>query len=109
VYGVHPVLPFDLVQATFMVEGFRSNMTSEELLALRIRQLEKHPEDLARAADTLKKAQFKLKEQFERKFSLWLQKGHYKPGELVLVHNTIIEKELNCKTKPRYLGPFSVV
>jgi hypothetical protein len=31
-------------------------MTSEELLALRIRQLEKCPEDLARAAETLKKA-----------------------------------------------------
>jgi hypothetical protein len=25
VHGVHPVLPFDLVQATFMMEGFRSN------------------------------------------------------------------------------------
>lgn len=109
VHGVHPVLPFDLAQATFMVEGFQSNMTSEELLALRIQQLEKRPEDLARAAETLKKARFKSKEQFEKRFSLRLQRGHYKPGELVLIRNTRIEKELNRKTKPRYLGPYSVV
>jgi hypothetical protein len=28
--------------------------------------------------------------------------------DLVLVHNTRIEKELNRKTKPQYLGPFVV-
>jgi transposase InsO family protein len=108
-HGVHPVLPFDLAEATFMVEGFRGDLTSEELLALRIQQLEKRPEDLARAAETLRKARFRSKEQFEKRFSLRLQKGHYKPGELVLIRNTRIEKELNRKTKPRYLGPFAVV
>ena len=32
----------------------------------------------------------------------------YVPGDLVLVHNSRVEKELNRKTKPRYLGPFQV-
>lgn len=63
---------------------------------------------MARAAETLRKARFRSKEQFEKRFSLRLQKGHYKPGELVLIRNTRIEKELNRKTKPRYLGPFAV-
>jgi len=35
--------------------------------------------------------------------------GSYAPGDLVLVENTAIEKELNRKTKPRYLGPHKVV
>ena len=33
----------------------------------------------------------------------------YPPGTLVLIRNTFIEKELNRKAKPRYLGPYKVV
>ena len=40
-YGVEPVLPLDLFEATFLVQGFTDNMSTEDLLALRIRQLEK--------------------------------------------------------------------
>ncbi|KAG2045892.1 hypothetical protein BDR06DRAFT_900062 [Suillus hirtellus] len=108
VHGVHPVLPFDLAEATFMVDGFKSGMTSADLLALRIRQLERHPEDLEQAAETLKKARFKSKEQFEKRYSKRLRREAYQPGDLVLVRNTRIEKELNRKTKPRYLGPYKV-
>lgn len=107
-HGVHPVLPFDLTEASFMTEGFRSGMSSSELLALRIRQLERHPEDIHKAAETLKKARVRSKAQFERRFHRKLQRFLYQPGELVLVRNTMIEKELNRKTKPRYLGPFEV-
>jgi hypothetical protein len=32
----------------------------------------------------------------------------YHSGDLVLVRNTAIEKELNRKTKPRYLEPYEV-
>ena len=35
-HGLDPVLPFDLFEATYLVEGFYSDMTSEELLSLRI-------------------------------------------------------------------------
>ncbi|PBK61975.1 hypothetical protein ARMSODRAFT_849402, partial [Armillaria solidipes] len=38
-HGVEPLLPMDLIEATFMVEGFQSGISTEELLALRIRQL----------------------------------------------------------------------
>jgi hypothetical protein len=37
-----------------------------------------------------------------------MRKEAYQPGDLVLVCNTRIEKELNRKTKSRYLGPFVV-
>ena len=38
-HGVDPVLPFDLSEASFLVDGFTKNMATEDLLALRIRQL----------------------------------------------------------------------
>ena len=107
-HGVHPVLPFDLAEASFMINGFTTNMSSSDLLALRIRQLERHPADILQAAQTLKAARFRSKAQFEKRFHRKLKRSLYQPGDLVLVRNTAVEKELNKKTKPRYLGPFEV-
>ena len=45
-HGVHLVLPFDLADATFLVDGFTSGLSSTDLLVLRMRQLERRKEDL---------------------------------------------------------------
>ena len=108
-HGVHPVLPMDLREATFMVEGFRQNMSHSDLLTLRIRQLERRVEDIARAAKVLEQTRLHSKYQFEARFAHRLKQDSYKPGDLVLVRNTAIEKEMNRKSKPRYLGPFEIV
>ena len=108
-YGVDPVLPFDLVESTFLVEGFKRNLSTSTLLALRIRQLERHPEDIAKAIEILTHARIKSKQQFEKRFETRLIKGPHSPGDLVLIRNSAIEKELNRKTKPRYLGPYQVI
>jgi transposase InsO family protein len=108
-YGVEPVLPFDLTESTFLVEGFKRNLPTSELLALRALQLERREKDLDKAAETLKKARLQSKERFEKRFETRLVTGSYSPGELVLIRNSTIEKELNRKTKPRYLGPYEVI
>lgn len=108
-YGQHPLLGFDLREMTFMVEGYRSNMPAAELLALRIRHLERRPEDIARAAAALQKTRLASKEQFERRFAHRMQKENFQPGELVLVRNNAIEQEHSRKHKPRYLGPYEIV
>jgi hypothetical protein len=93
-----------------MVEGFQSGLSTSELLALRIRQLERHPKDINKAASTLKQAHFQSKLQFERRFRKCLQKNNYEPGELVLVRNSRLESTVGkFKTEPRYLGPFEVM
>ncbi len=109
-HGVEPLLPMDLVEATFMVEGFRSGISTEELLALRIRQLSRHPNDLNHAAEMLKKTRMQSRDQFMRRYKRRLQKLDYKTGELVLVRNSRLEMTVNrFKTDPRYLGPYEVV
>ena len=108
-HGVHPVLPFDLADATFLIDGFTSGLSSTDLLVLRMRQLERRKEDLEKAAQALQKARFKSKEEFEWKFRKRMRRDHYKPGELVLVRNSGEEMKMNRKTKPRYLGPYEVV
>lgn len=107
-HGVHPILPFDLTEASFMVNGFTTKMSTSDLLALRIRQLERHPADILQAAQTLKEARFRSKAQFEKRFHRKLRNSLYQKGDLVLVRNTAVEKELNKKTKPRYLGPYEI-
>jgi hypothetical protein len=108
-HGVHPILPFDLADATFLVEGYTSGMSSTDLLVLRMRQLERRKEDIASAAKALREARFKSKEEFEWKFRKRMRRDHYRPGELVLLRNSGEEMKLNRKTKPRYLGPYEVV
>ena len=104
-----PILPFDLFEATYLIEGFYSAMTSEELLALHIRQLEKRPDDFHSAYTTLQKSHLRSKAQFERRYARHLVRSSYQPGDLVLVRNSQVEKELDHKSKPCYLGPFEVV
>lgn len=83
-------------------------MSSSELLAERIRRLQKKPEDIEEASQTLKRARLRSKEQFERKFQRRMRNRIFEPGDLVLVRNSRIEMEANRKSKPRYLGPYQV-
>jgi len=108
-YAVDPVLPFDLTESTFLVQGFKTGMSSEELLALRIQQLEKHQDDIDQAADMIRRSRLQSKENFEKHFQYRITNQVYKPGTLVLVRNSQIEKELSKKSKPRYLGPYEIV
>jgi hypothetical protein len=109
-HGAHPLLPFDLLEATFMIDGYESGMSTSDLLALRIRQLQRHEEDINQASETLKKARFRSKGQFEKTFFHRLQKKMFNPGELVLIRNSPLEFSLSrMKTEPRYLGPYEVV
>ncbi len=109
-HGVEPLLPIDLVEATFMVEGLWSGISTEDLLALRIWQLSHHPNDLSHAAEMLKKARVQSCDQFMQRYKQRLQKSEYKTSELVLVQNSQLEMTINrFKTDPRYLGPYEVV
>lgn len=107
-HATDPLLPLDIAEATFLVEEFRSGITTERLLELRARQIAKHPADLARAAETLRKARFTSKRNFETRFLKRLSTQVHKPGDLVLARNTGKELSHNRKHHPRYLGPYEV-
>ena len=110
-HGVHPMMPCDLTDATFMVSEFKPGMTDAELLAARTQQLLRMPQDVARARAVLKKARFKSKEAYETKFARRLQKEDYEPGTLVLIRNNPIENSVSIerKTADRYMGPYQVI
>jgi len=55
------------------------------------------------------KTRLRSKAQFEKRYTRHLFKSSYQPGDLVLVCNSQVEKDLDRKSKPRYLDPFEVV
>ncbi|KDQ55539.1 hypothetical protein JAAARDRAFT_133761, partial [Jaapia argillacea MUCL 33604] len=89
--------------------GLRKGLTSTELLALRIRQLEKRPEDLQHAVATIAQSCFRSAHDFEKRFGRWISRQEFNPGELVLKRNTQVEKSMDRKHHPRYLGPYEVI
>jgi hypothetical protein len=107
-HATDPLLPLDIAEATFLVEEFKAGISTKDLLSLRARQIAKYPEDLKRAAETLRKARFASKEQFEHRFEKRLTKEIYEPKDLVLVRNTSIELSHSRKHLQRYLGPYEV-
>ena len=67
-YGVHPLMPGDLTDTTFLVTDFQSEITNTELIEAKTCQLLRLPEDLAKAWLILKKSRFRSKEAYENKF-----------------------------------------
>ena len=110
VHGVEPLFPFDLSEATFLVPvPDTDDITTPILIAWRAHQLQKCWEDIDTIHKRVLLSRFALLRHFEEQFKNWIHQQDFSPGDLVLVHNSRIEKELNQKTEPCYLGPMVVL
>ena len=108
-HGVEPVMPFDITEATYLVPELANPLTTDELIALRAKQLEKRDEELEIMRKRLWNARKMAAEEFNRRFGRSIKTYDIKPGDLVLVRNSAQEADLGRKWKPRYLGPYVVV
>jgi hypothetical protein len=108
-HGVEPILPFDITLTTFLIPDIDKPLPTADLLAIRARQLQKRPEDLAAIHVQILKCRFDSVRQFERTFENTIRDFDFSPGALVLVRNSSIETDLGRKSKPRYVGPMVVV
>jgi len=108
-HGVEPTLPFDLTLATFLIPDIAKPLTTEELVAVRARQLQKREDDLAAIRDSVLRSRFESVQQFEKAHAATIRNHDFKPGALVLVRNSSTETDLGRKTKPRYYGPMVVI
>ena len=108
-HGVEPSFPFDLAEATYLVPPLDAPMSTEDLLAIRARQLQKRAEDLEEIKERVLKARWESVRQFVKLHQHRIRDYDFKPGSLVLVRNSAVEKDLDRKTKPRFFGPIVVV
>ena len=109
VYSVEPVLPFNLMEATYLLPSQDSPLSSTELITLRARQLQKQPEDLEEYQHRVTEARKRGLNKFIEENKNWITDYVFAPGSLVLMQNSKVCMSLNGKIKLRYLGPYMVV
>ena len=97
VTGTHPLLPFDIVEANYLLPPPESLLSTTDLVAHRAVALQKQQEDLARLRDRVHKTRNRAALQFKRHHSHMIRDFNFKAGDLVLIQNTAIEKALNQK------------
>src|SRR5882672_6719181 len=108
-HGVEAVFPFDIAEATYLLPPPDVPSSTEDLIAHRAQQLQKCPEDLRDMSARVLKARKQSAAEFVKRFSSTIQDYDFQEGSLVLMRNSRIEKELNRKTKPRFLSPMVIV
>ncbi|KAJ7470472.1 hypothetical protein FB451DRAFT_1176481 [Mycena latifolia] len=92
-HGVEPLFPFDIVEATYMMNIFGDKMTTPELIATRALQLMKREEDLEKLKSMVYEARIRSIRQWEKDHLKKISELAFEPGALA---------------KPRYMGPMVV-
>ncbi len=109
VTGAHPVLPMDIIEATWLVELPDRVLTTEELIGFRARALAKHKEHIDEMRERVSKQKRDALLKFEEKHVHKIKDYKFKSGDLVLVRNSPVEMSLNRKMRRRWEGPFIVI
>jgi hypothetical protein len=107
--GAHPLLPFDIVEANYLLPPPDSTLSSTDLIARRAMALQKRRPDLTRLHDKVYSSRLTAARRFEKEHSASIKDFDFKLGDLVLIRNTAIEKALNRKMRARYLGPLIII
>jgi hypothetical protein len=109
VTGTHPLLPFDITEASYLLPPPDSILSTTDLISRRSIALQKRREDLERLHSKVLQARLQAAIRFEKEHSHTIRDFDFKLGDLVLLRNTAIEKALNRKMRPRYTGPLIVI
>jgi hypothetical protein len=109
VTGTHPIIPLDVVEATYMQPPPDSILSTTDLISRRAIALQKRREHLQDLRDKVVESRKQAARRFEHDHQHVIRDFKLQRGSLVLVRNTAIEKSLNRKMRPRYLGPLIVV
>lgn len=107
--GAHPILPLDIIEATWLVKIPGRALTTDEMIGYRARALAKHVDHIEDMRRRVSNEKQKRLLQYEKDHKATIKDYNFKQGDLVLVRNTQIEDNLDRKMFPRYLGPMIVV
>ncbi len=109
VTGVHPVLPLDVLEATWLVEYPGRIIEDWELCGLRAIALQKHANKVEEIRQNMDATKRERMLQYTKMNANKIKEFKFKCSNLVLLQNSQIESSLNVKMKPRYLGPLVVI
>ncbi|KDR81133.1 hypothetical protein GALMADRAFT_35229, partial [Galerina marginata CBS 339.88] len=107
--GTHPLLPFDISEANYLLPPPDSVLSTTDLISRRAIALQKRRSHLSELHSKVYNARIQAAIRFEQEHAHTIRNYDFKLGDLVLIRNTAIEKSLNRKMRPRYLGPLIVI
>ena len=101
-------MPTERTISSWAMVDWKDKMSQEELLAARIRQLERRPEDVERAVEKLRAARVKNKGRFDRTDQLRPKK--IEEADWVLVYDNSLDNQHRAMWKfaRRWFGPYVV-
>jgi len=109
VTGAHLILPLDVQEATWLVKLPDCILMTEELIGYHARALAKHRTHVAQMRKRVTLEKMKHVAKYELSFCHKISNHVYKPGDLVLICNSMVASLLYSKLKLRYLRPMIIV
>ena len=105
--GQKPIMPIEQSVTSWTSLPWQEEMSWEDLLATRIQQLERKPEDDELAIERLRQARLKNKENFDKKHRLRKRKIE---GAWVLVYDSSLDNQYSTARKfaKWWFGPYMV-
>jgi hypothetical protein len=100
------VLPVDLSVASWSTVNWSGIRSREDLIKARMKQLDQRTLEEVHAAEELKRARMGDKRYFDTHKRL--RKERLKIGDLVLLHNTSIQKSHNVKLEDQWFGLYHI-
>ena len=107
-YGQKPVMPIERTITSWVAIPWENKMSREQLLAARIRQLERRPADLENARKIMETTRVKNKIRFDKTHRLRPKK--IEEGDWVVVYDNSLDNQHRTKRKfaRRSFGPYVV-
>ena len=96
-FGQKPIMPMERTISSWAMMDWRDEMSREELLAARIRQLERRPEDVESAVEKLRVARMMNKARFDQTHQLRPRK--IEEGDWVLVYDSSLDNQHRATRK----------
>ncbi|SJL18726.1 uncharacterized protein ARMOST_22325 [Armillaria ostoyae] len=107
--GAHPIVPLDVVEATWLVKPPSGILSTADLIGLRAKALAKHAQHVMEMRQKVSKNKLDTVLCYQCEHKATIVDYDFKPGRLVLMRNTRVEDSLDSKMEPRYLGPLVVI
>ena len=104
--GSKPVLPIELKVPTWRILPWDEVHSTADLLAMRVRQLQRRDDDLEEAALHLQRMRLEGKERHDEKHGI--RNEELALGDIVLLHDTRREKDMSRKLAFKWLGPYQI-
>lgn len=109
VTGVEPILPFDYVEATFLLDPPDRPLSRTELIAIRAAALQFRGEELEALRERVHESRLASVRRWAEEHKHRIVDFDFKRGDVVLLRNSKVDGSVGGKWQERYFGPLFVL